>query len=396
MAELVKYIDSTVPGKSTLRSRHEFVWSYFFDLVKIQRMRKNNNYQFGWSILTDGIGASVPFETQVPKMPKDKKDRPKSNLQTIGPGLYYEKNVLQDTKIPENKVEEFLSQYQFVPIDPGIRSPVTAILLQPQVSVSQQPGEEKMKRIELKKGAYRYQSGQVWKKQKIDARYKVSMRGVEQRLNTVPYAKTTLYNRLLEYVSVLGSCWNEIWEFWSTNSIQRIRLEQQSKQRSCLDKLIQKFERLDSEKKKKKKTVILFGNAANGGRFMKVKNAGFKGPVLKIRRLLAKKFIVLSVSECCTSKKCLDCTKDVCHPNQGSCFGVSFCSDRISRHRMLNRDLDAAEKIGYRFLSQLFRYDLGPFRWGSEEESWRHDGTQMIDFVNQYFIRQYAGHTRKN
>ena len=109
-----------------------------------------------------------------------------------------------------------------------------------------------------------------------------------------------------------------------------------------------------------------------------MKGGGVKGPVVKLRRLLSKRFPLIYVSEFRTSKCCFHCGKVLRHPNlrppkkppedeattseeakeeaKGSknrvMHGVSYCTE-TDHHSMLNRDVDAARKIGYRFLCQL-------------------------------------------
>ena len=100
-----------------------------------------------------------------------------------------------------------------------------------------------------------------------------------------------------------------------------------------------------------KQTILLFGKGGSSG-FGHVRGGGVKGPIVKIRRLLAKRVPIIHVDEFRTSKCCWECGKVLLHPLHGSVNAVSYCSE-TDHHRMLNRDVDAARKIGYRFLLRL-------------------------------------------
>ena len=101
---------------------------------------------------------------------------------------------------------------------------------------------------------------------------------------------------------------------------------------------------------------ILFGDGANSGLFGRVRGAGVKGPVLEIKEWLSKQLPVIECSEFRTSKLCLDCGREAKLFN----YGVTYCQER-AHHRMANRDVVAAKKIGARYLAQKKGLNLGPW-----------------------------------
>ena len=136
-------------------------------------------------------------------------------------------------------------------------------------------------------------------------------------------------------------------------------------QQRFTDKLLSNIETTCASKHGKQ-TVLLFGTGGAHG-FGFVKGGGVKGPVVKLRSLLSKRFPLIHVSEFRTSTCCFHCGKVLCHPKlrppkepkDGAkrsknrvMHGVSYCTE-TDHHSMLNRDVDAARKIGYRFLCQL-------------------------------------------
>ena len=87
-----------------------------------------------------------------------------------------------------------------------------------------------------------------------------------------------------------------------------------------------------------------------------MRGAGVKGPVLEIKRQLSEQMTVIECSEFCTSKLCLDCGREAKLYN----YGVTYCSER-GHHRMANRDVAAARKIGARYLATKKGLNLGPW-----------------------------------
>ena len=101
---------------------------------------------------------------------------------------------------------------------------------------------------------------------------------------------------------------------------------------------------------------LLFGDGANSGLFGRVRGAGVKGPVLEIKKRLSEQMPVIEASEFRTSKLCLDCGRVAKFFNHS----VTFCTDR-NHHRMANRDVAAARKIGALYLAKKKGWDLGPW-----------------------------------
>ena len=92
---------------------------------------------------------------------------------------------------------------------------------------------------------------------------------------------------------------------------------------------------------------VLFGDGANSGLFGRVRGGGVKGPVLEIKKRLSEQMPVIECSEFRTSKLCLDCGREA----KDYRYGVTYCSQR-DHHRMANRDVAAAKKIGARYLAE--------------------------------------------
>ena len=79
---------------------------------------------------------------------------------------------------------------------------------------------------------------------------------------------------------------------------------------------------------------------------------------------MAKEMVVIDCSEFCTAKLCLDCGRIAKFPKNGKMYGVTYCSEGL-HHRMANRDVVAAFKIGARYLATKRGDDLGPWKRGT-------------------------------
>ena len=104
--------------------------------------------------------------------------------------------------------------------------------------------------------------------------------------------------------------------------------------------------------------------------------------MLEIKKRLSKQLPVIECSEFRTSKLCLDCGRVA----KLYRYGVTYCTDR-DHHRMANRDVAAARKIGARYLAAKKGLDLGPWsrRVSAEEvKQGTHASTILRDVLTSY------------
>lgn len=334
----------------------EQIWGYFFDMVKLRRLR--SGWLFNWSIMTDGISVCIPFGQLIPKRKttKRKSKRVKPNrsdensplhVSSLPSGLYGEQIIL-------NQFQDFDHTINWVGVDPGVKSILTSWSPTYQSSP-----------FHLGQKEYKHSLGLS---NASTQRYRKRMAGVSESLSLVPYGKTSMTNRLSLYLNRVRLYWDEIWTYQKSKGLRRQRFYQWNRNQSVCDQFVN-----DVRGSCPENSVLLFGNGGAKGGFRQ-KGGGFKGPILKLKRLLARRFPVICVDEFRTSKLCLDCGKVLKHPKDGEkligrngrlyqryMHGVSYCTD-TEHHRMLNRDVDAAQKISCRFLCQLKGLDLGPWR----------------------------------
>lgn len=344
-------------------------WSGLFDLETIQRLRRSNKlnvqqWKFQYSLQTDGIHAAIGFTKYVRKY----KPSAKRSLDDLTAGLYYETPLMKELKQPD----EFPHHIDFVSIDPGIRSIIT--------SWNHTSGEVD---VSLSQKHYKHFSGMNDHNAVQTRIYSERMSDVKSQLDSAPYRNYVSIDKMTLYLKAIGSVWTKSWKFYSSHNFRFRKFKAWQNRQRFIDKFLSKICAVNDRPK-----IVLFGNGCEGGRFNKLKSGGFKGPVLKLRSLISKRLPVISVSEFRTSKHCLCCGRNAKHPLSGSMHGVSYCPD-TEHCRMLNRDVDAAQKIGYRFLARLMGMEIGP--WNNAVEAFGDEvtivpgGTALRDFATKYF-----------
>ena len=106
--------------------------------------------------------------------------------------------------------------------------------------------------------------------------------------------------------------------------------------------------------------TVLFGNSSDGrGGFNHVRGAGLKGPVLELKKRLAKKMAVVEADKFRTTKLCLDCGRPLEIRNRGVVHCTAESCDARGKPR--NHDVTAAYKIGAKYLANKVAPRLGPW-----------------------------------
>jgi len=350
-------------------------WNYFFDMPKLEAVRKA---PFGWSVSTDGVSASISVILLRPEVSNSSKKRKLNDpfiSKSIRNGFHSESTILETTK-------GFADDVEFFSVDPGVRSIITVFGL-----------TDDCEKFELGQRQYRHESGLndiPGRKKNPKARKTCAKRC------PLLHQKSVLTNNLDAYMSCVNLNWKNFWPLCNDGKPQkgkrRVRLRRKMKRRNFMNKTMNRLKNT-LETGKNKKTVILFGRGGESGGF-KNRGGGIKGPVLELKRRMAQEFPVICCSEFRTSKLCYECGKTLSHPrryNQKSNHhdlvnGVSFCSNTDHKHSVLNRDVDAAKKIGLRFMMQLHKKDIGPWSTSVKvsdlnKASW----TGMFDWASKTF-----------
>jgi transposase len=174
------------------------------------------------------------------------------------------------------------------------------------------------------------------------------MGGVMETLTNAPSKKSVL--RYSEYLRALGSVWNRSWAYHARRKLQRIKFYAWRRREAWMTKLVSRI------KQYAEGGPVLFGNGADSGLFGRLRGGGAKGPVLEIKKRLSEQMPVIEVSEFRTSKLCLICGRVAKTFNHS----VTYCTER-DHHRMANRDVAAAKKIGALYLAKKKGLNLGPW-----------------------------------
>lgn len=360
------------------------VWNEFFNMDKLEKIRPHQ--AFNWSLSTDGISVNVLFAKRILKSQSSKNQKKPKTSATKKPKKHNaeeksEKEILTNLPIGNYSETYILNQYQnwssdihWVSIDPGVRN----LLATWSVENNTSP-------YNLGQSEYRQNSGLTRNCKWMKNQYQ-HMKDVKLSLTENAYRKSVIPERMDLYLDAINLNWSKIWQFQSHKKIRRMKFTQWIHQQKFQDKVLQKIKK--SCQITGKQTILLFGKAGSSG-FGKLKGGGVKGPVVRLRGLLGKRFPIIHADEFRTSKCCWECGKVLCHPNRGKMHGVSYCNE-TDHHRMLNRDTDAARKIGYRFLQQLQgNRNLGPWDRSFKEEDLNLCASRVFfNLSNQKFPRR--------
>ena len=336
-------------------------WATLFNLQKVRRLR--GNARFGSSLSTDGIAACVQFKVLKPTSERPVKKSVlaamRANAQPrdiTSPGLYMEKDRL--TGNPAH----------LVAIDPGIKSIITAVRLD----------DPTLKPLKVTQAEYREASKLNYTMKKVGSHtndFRKWMGEVMEILTNAPSRKSVL--QYSEYLTSLGRVWHRSWAYHVRPKLRRIKFYAWRRREAWMTKLVSRMKNYCGEG-----SPVLFGDGANSGLFGRVRGAGVKGPVLEIKKRLSEQMPVIECSEFRTSKLCLDCGREA----KDYRYGVTYCSQR-DHHRMANRDVAAAKKIGARYLAEKKGLNLGPWSRGVLAEAVKegaHASTVLRDVLTSY------------
>jgi hypothetical protein len=358
MVHVVKTLLPETKGSLKELLHDESMWDVAFDVLKIGRLR--NRARFALSIQTDGVAACVLFCAASPlnSKPKTAKKlrfdgvRPPTRV-LDGPGMYTERDVFDN-----------VDRLPLIAIDPGVKSIITAVRLdQPDVAA-----------VQVSQKAYCDQTLRNYKNQRLGAKspyYKQHITPIQAIMAGAPSKKSV--TRFDEYLEALGRCWEGWWTAKIPLKLRKLNFFVWRRREAWMSNVVNKMKKLSGEAV----PTILFGDGGSAGQFGKLRGGGVKGPRVEIQRRMAKQCRVVEVCEFRTSRLCLRC---------GRCakfykHGVTFCNQQ-EHHRMENRDVVAAFKIGAKYLAKRAGKDLGPWARGSTVDDETH--TVLLNTLQEY------------
>jgi len=127
--------------------------------------------------------------------------------------------------------------------------------------------------------------------------------------------------------------------------------------------------------------IVCFGSGGAHGEFNRLPGFQQKRPVVRLRKLLAKRVPVIRTDEWRTSALCWRCS----FPNAHQPYTLSRCTNPAGHGQVVDRDVDGAAKILYRFCMAADGLDLGPWQRGSVLPNPPVEWHGMRDFVRSTF-----------
>jgi hypothetical protein len=356
------------------------VWASFVQLDKIHKLKKTGT--FARHLTTDGVSVNLTFVKAV-KLTEERKGelavkqrRVQAKLQRVA-----NKAAGLNIKVPRVKAyerdkcrlplphgeyaEETITgipeaMLNYVGVDPGRRTMLSAVALHDPTHTLQTDQRE------LKR-----ETGST-------ARQNATQRYIDQlgfkRVFTSFYRealtkKTVGLASLQAYRQILGCYWVKLWRCFGAKRYCQIRFQYHRRRESYMERLTSKVVdhfTIVAADQTPVKPILLFGAGGTTGGFGHVRGmSGVKGPLVETRKRLARKCTLVVCSEFRTSMCCGECGRKLQHPRHPLTGQIdqsqSFCR-QPNHSAMVDRDLDAARKIGCRFIRQQRGEGLGPWQ----------------------------------
>jgi hypothetical protein len=312
------------------------LWKETFHLSEIQAMRRT--FTFAWSLTTNGVSASILYERHTPKSYGKRR-----SVDRVQAGEY-EQTALSFLVSSERT-------HPLVAIDPG-----KCTLLSTYRLSDGQTQEVTQRRYRQESGLAAYTSLRRRREELGGGQ------AFHEALSALPGAKTSgQYQTLDDYIQTLARFWVARWKLVLQRRFLKQEWRKEQQRQGFMDRVVDEVAGKVSVPTEQR-PILLFGKGGQHFGFSKTRGGGVCGPVVELRKRLAKRVMVVMCSEFRTSKCCMACGGSMGHPDFAP-RGVSFCLNACTgkAFRMVGRDQAAALCIGARFLAQGYGKELGVF-----------------------------------
>ena len=342
-------------------------WAHFYDVQKIQAMVTNSsNWSFNHTAHTDGVAISFQYKKTVIVSPAARISQiltKKFNCFQVRPRPDHVPHPLIGAGQCEERDARLLTpQDNLCAIDPGINNLMTAVsITKPHstkplgISNAQWQEESSIRFMAKKRGHYRYQG-----ETRESSDHRKFLGPIAEALKDVPYRTSMIADKYKEYLRATLAVMDQQWAYWRKVRVRHDTFKGWKLRQKFMAKAVQRVINRFGEDVK-----VLYGNGGAQGQFMRLRCHKRKPPVVAFRKELAKRLPVILVSEYRTSKLCLMCGSVLKHPNHGAIYSISYCEKQTEARRLLARDVDAARKIGARFIACQRGLPLGPWEQGA-------------------------------
>lgn len=250
-----------------------------------------------------------------------------------------------------------------VAVDPGVNAIATCVKL---------GGADHLKTLSFPVTHYRDASRMDWAQRKTGSKSRHHRERYKDIINVRKRAPSEVsVLQYDEYVAGLAKVWTDWWKLKGRRYVRKVALRVQTEKRSTLDKYVNQIKALA------KGAPVVWGDGGKGGSFNRIKGCR-KGPMLEFKRMVKNACVRArdrgpdqsfeETSEFRTSMCCLHCGRKVKNRD----YTTVYCTFNTCANKghMGNRDVEAAKKIGARFLATRYRpfvlpQDLGPWRQGA-------------------------------
>ena len=260
-----------------LKNNRDTIWNTYFNMNK--SIFKLNDYNFNYTLITDGIGCSLHFKH---KNYKESKKENANNFESND--LYY----IDD--LSDEQIEEFKNK-KIVTADPGKKYLLYMIDDENKV-LKYSSGQRNMESLNTRNRRIK-QTNKKQHQDIIDAETELS------KYN----CKTNNYEKFKEYIKEKYKCNNIIKKYYQEEINRKLNWRTKTYRQSSDDKFLNNIENTYGNKDD---MLICIGDWSNKNTIK-----GLGSPMgIGLKRLVAKKYNTVLLDEYNTSKLCCNCHKE--------------------------------------------------------------------------------------
>jgi len=297
------------------------VWNSYFKMDT--KIFKQKNYKFNFTLQTDGVGCSLLFEHN---------NYTGKHCQNCSTDENYSYNYIDDYSKDET---DKLKDRKIIGCDPGKLN---------MVYMADENGN-KLRYTALQ----RRTESMAKRNNRIMTTEKVKANVIEKETVLSDYnSKTINYEKFKEYLKAKNKLNEELKEFYQRDLFRKMKWRQFVYGRKSEDRFVERIEKTFG---KPEEVCIAYGDWSRSSQmrnFMPTQGIG-------LRKIIANKFLTVSVNEFRTSKLCCECHKELCYlhvqkENKDKkvfrCLTCKGCVSSESKNvTFVTRDLNSALNI---------------------------------------------------
>jgi len=273
-------------------------------------------------------------------------------------------------------------------------------------------------KLDITKGYY-YDICNMKKNTTTKKELMVTMEDINEKITETKYKKTLVLEEYMKYIELVHNNWEKIWNFYASDAVLKLNYKKYKDKKQGIKRIINKIlpkdnkirwqkykpvcetsangDKIITNKLEKLPKLFIIGKGNGNLTVSNVKGVSQKGAIKKVVYEISKRALVLLQDEHRTSMLCNECNELIVHPkfvkkkenkikkeenyNQRN-HKLCVCTNTINhegKHKLWNRDYNAAVNILIVGIRTLLNKDLGNFSRNRELRSNKTKYTQDRD-----------------